>query len=101
MIPVVLSMLAAPSFDGNFLGIAMAVGFVLAALFVARGLMRKTIFPAFDLKVWLISVVATTVLIWLVLNFEWLGWLAGIGMILLLVVPRIFKIGPFKLKLPF
>jgi len=87
--------------NNGILYIAMSVAFVFAAILIGRGLFRLQIFPKFNLKDYVIGVIAGTIVIWAVLNVSWLGWLAGAGLIALLIVPRLLRLKPIRLKLPF
>jgi len=86
--------------DSGVMYIALAVGFVLAAQIIGRALFRRTLFPAFSIKEYVIGVIGGTVVIWAVLNIGVLGVLAGGGLIALLIIPRLLKIKPIRLKLP-
>jgi len=76
--------------------IAMAVGFVLAAVTIGRSLMRRTLFPRVGLKDFVISLIAGTAVIWLIVNFQLLGILAGAGLIVFLLLPSFLKIRPLR-----
>jgi len=86
--------------NSGVLFIAMAVAFVSAAMIVGRGLFNLQIFPKFSIKEYGFGIVAGTLVIWAVLNVSWLGVLAGLGLVLFVLVPRILKLEPIKIRLP-
>jgi len=85
--------------DTGVMYIALAVGFVLAAQIIGRGLFKRTIFPVFSIKDYAMGIIGGTIVIWAVLNIGVLGMLAGGGLIALLVLPRLLKLKPIRLKL--
>jgi len=74
--------------------IALAVAFVLAAIIFMRSVFKRTLFPRVKMRDFVVEVIAGTIMIWAVFNVSFLGMLAGLGLILLVVVPSLLKLGP-------
>ena len=76
--------------------IAMSVGFILAAVTIGRALLRRTLFPQVPLKEFVISLVAGTGIVYLIVKIPLLGMLAGIGLIVFLLGPSLLKLKPIR-----